>query len=247
LDGRVVRTLDEVVRAGNQLLHTIPDEVEPEVSVEVTFVHEDDAMAVLSKPAPLPMHPCGRFNRNTLVSLLRHVFGQERWLPVHRLDADTTGLVVLAKSATAATHLARQFEAREVKKVYLARVHGCPTRGAFACDLPLTAAPTVAGKRSTRGGSSSLAAHTDFSVVKRFGDQTLLSARPSSGRTNQIRAHLAALGFPIVGDVAYAGDEAFISGQSRLCLHAAQLSFRHPTDNRAVEFSDEEPSFARPD
>jgi 23S rRNA pseudouridine955/2504/2580 synthase len=176
---------------------------------------------------------------------LVQVFGETAWHPVHRLDADTTGLVVLAKTATAATHLGRQFESRTVKKVYLARVHGVAETDHFVCALPLTIAPDAAGKRSTRGNAPAVAAHTDFSVVARFGNETLVTANPSSGRTNQIRAHLAALGLPIVGDAAYGGDEAFTSGRSTLCLHAAQLSFRHPDDERWLEFSAPAPAFAR--
>jgi UPF0176 protein len=244
IDGRVVRDLETPVRAGNQLLHTIRNEVEPEVSVDVSFLYEDDALVVLSKPAPLPMHPCGRFNRNSLVPLLVHVFGEPAWHPVHRLDADTTGLVVLAKTAAAATHLGRQFETRTVKKVYLARVHGIPESAAFVCDLPLTIAPDAAGKRSTNNAAQSAAAHTAFELVATMGAESLLTAMPGSGRTNQIRAHLAALGLPIVGDIAYGGNEAFTSGQSRLCLHAARLSFRHPDDGRVLAFSDQTPAFA---
>lgn len=244
VDGRIVRDLEREVRAGNQLLHTIPNEIEPDVSVDVRFLYEDDALVVLSKPAPLPMHPCGRYNRNSLVPLLVHVFGEPAWHPVHRLDADTTGLVVLAKTAAAATHLGRQFESRTVKKVYLARVLGIPENATFVCDLPLTTAPDAAGKRSTMNAAQSVAAHTAFELVAMMGGEALLFAMPGSGRTNQIRAHLAALGLPIVGDAAYGGNEAFTSGRSTLCLHAAQLSFRHPDDGRLLEFSDETPAFA---
>jgi len=244
VDGRVVRDLESEVRAGNRLLHTIPNEIEPEVAVDVTFLYEDDALVVLSKPAPLPMHPCGRYNRNSLVPLLVHVFGEPAWHPVHRLDADTTGLVVLAKTAAAATHLGRQFENRTVKKVYLARVQGIPESATFACDLPLTTAPDAEGKRSTKNGTRSVAAHTDFELVATMGSEALVTAMPSSGRTNQIRVHLAALGLPIVGDAAYGGTESFTSGRSALCLHAAQLSFRHPDDGRWLDFSDQMPVFA---
>ena len=245
IDGRKIYTLDRRVRAGNRVVHTIPDEIEPAVAVDLSFLHEDDDLVVLHKPAPLPMHPCGRFNRNSLIPLLKHTFGED-FLPVHRLDADTTGLVVLAKSKLAATSLAKQFESRQVRKIYLARVNGSHAEEAFVCKLPLTPGPAGEGKRhvASSQATSGLEAETRFRLLHACQRQSLISAEPSSGRTNQIRVHLAALGLPIVGDDSYSTPETFISGRSALCLHAWRLSLVHPRTNVPMHFQDAWPQWA---
>lgn len=248
IDGRAVENLGVHVRAGNRLVHTIPQEIEPEVSVDLRFLYEDDALMVLSKPAPLAIHPCGRYNRNSLLPLLAHVFGDNGWRPVHRLDADTTGLLVLAKTPAAARHLGRQFEARTVAKLYLARIAAVPPEPRFSCDLAVTDAPGLLGKRSahaapdTRGPAG---AFTAFEHIATFGCESLVTAAPSSGRTNQIRVHLAALGLPIVGDDAYSGNEEFTTGRTALCLHAWRLAFKHPDDDRPLAFEDQRPAWAQ--
>lgn len=249
VDGRRVYDFDQPVRAGNRVVHTIAQEVEPDVSVNLRFLYEDDALAVVSKPAPLAIHPCGRYNRNSLLPLLCHVFGAQPWHPVHRLDADTTGLLVLAKTPSAARHLGKQFEARTVKKLYLARVVGTPQSTHFSCDLQITNAPGKAGKRTAHdansGGGQLLApAFTEFEHLATLVDQSLVSAAPSSGRTNQIRVHLAALGLPIVGDDSHSTSNEFTSGRTSLCLHAWQLAFRHPADEEMLQFEDSAPAFA---
>lgn len=242
IDGRRVVSLDRVMRAGNRLVHTIPGEVEPDVAVDVRFLYEDESLIVLCKPAPLPMHPCGRFNRNSLVPLLQHAFGETFWL-VHRLDADTTGLVVLARTKEAARRLSQQFERREVEKLYLVRVRGEPSPRDFVCDLPLEAGPGESGKRRA-AASEALPASTTFRWVRSESGTSVLTAAPSSGRTNQIRAHLAALGHPIVGDSSYGTTQAFTSAREPLCLHAFRLGLAHPDTGRQVRFEAEAPQWA---
>ncbi len=229
IDGRAVDSLERVVRAGNVLVHVIEDEVEPEVSPDLQFIHEDDDLVVLSKPAPLPVHPSGRFNKNTVVGLLAHVFNDLSVHPVHRLDADTTGVLVLAKHSAAARHLGAQFEARTVGKRYLARVHGTPPRR-FEADSPVARGPDDRGKRTTGDGAPAL---TRFWTLA----DGLVAAWPRSGRTNQIRVHLAEAGYPIVGDRAYgpSADAEFQSG-GPLCLHADAIRLRHPSDDRWIRF-----------
>ncbi|MDX2021208.1 MAG: RluA family pseudouridine synthase [Deltaproteobacteria bacterium] len=245
LNNKVVTDLGVTVRAGNTVVHVIRNDVEPWVNTGVAFLYEDDALAVVSKPAPLAVHPCGRYNRNSLLPLLVHAFGETFWRPVHRLDVDTTGLMVLAKTATAARHLGQQFERRDVRKLYLARVHGVPAVPRFTCELPLGDRPGQAGKRHTESEALGLPAHTQFEWIHTDGSQSVVTANPHSGRTNQIRVHLAALGLPIVGDHAYSGDEEFTTGQQPLCLHAWTLAFAHPDDGRAMAFEDEAPAWAR--
>ena len=244
VDARAIISPEHRVRAGNAVVHVMPDTVEPEVSTDVRVLHEDTAMIVLHKPAPLAVHPCGRYNRNSLTKLLEHCFPGEAFLPVHRLDADTAGLLVLAKSRAAARNLSQQFERREVDKVYLALVHGQPTSASFDNHRAISPRSAGTGKRHVIEGGQP--ASTRFEVLASVGEASLVLARPSSGRTNQIRVHLADLGQPVVGDQAYSGKGALISGTEPLCLHAWRLQLRHPTTGQFVSFEDHPPAWAQP-
>ncbi len=241
VDGRLVTSLHRTVRSGNVLVHVLLDEVEPDVSAELRVLHEDDALLVLSKPAPLPVHPSGRFNKNTVLGLLAATFDDLSVHPVHRLDADTTGVLVLAKSPSAARGLGKQFEARTVRKRYLAGVHGRVSPRRFEVDVPVSQAPDRMGKRTAAHGASAL---TQFWRLRQGTDTSLMAAWPRSGRTNQIRVHLAHAGHPIVGDRAYGPDASaeFQSGGA-LCLHADALTLRHPEHGRPVRFTAQRPAW----
>ncbi|MEM6291262.1 MAG: RluA family pseudouridine synthase [Myxococcota bacterium] len=241
IDGAPVHDLERIVRAGNQLVHIIPDEVEPPVAHDLRVVYEDPQLLALHKPAPLPVHPSGRFNKNTVVGLLAVACPDLAPHPVHRLDADTTGLLLMAKTPEAARHLGAQFEARRVDKRYLARIHGAPLPDAWTIDRPVRRSPDATGKRTATEGA---AARTHVRVVER-GAESLIEVAPSSGRTNQIRVHLAADEHPIVGDQAYGPDaqDAFMSG-GPLCLHAWSITVRHPDDERLCTFTAPPPAWA---
>ncbi len=240
IDGRTVHSLDQPVRGGNRLVHVIESQVEPDVCAELRFLHEDEDVVVLDKPAPLPVHPSGRFNKNTVLGLLASVFEDLQVFPVHRLDADTTGVLVLAKHPAAARQLGAQFEARTVGKRYLARVHGCSPRR-FEGTAPIARGPDSSGKRTTLCGAPAL---TRFWTLHP-GNQSLVAAWPRSGRTNQIRLHLRDAGHPIVGDRAYGpnADDEFLSG-GPLCLHADSIRLRHPATDRSVRFDAPRPAWA---
>ena len=140
--------LSAVVRAGDELTVVTPNEVEPPVSLDVRWIFEDDHMVVLQKPAPLPVHPCGRFLRNSLTELFKYAFDMPPLKPVHRLDADTSGILVLAKTREAARGLGRQFEMRTVRKTYLALAAGAPPDSStIDCKIPIGAGPVSSGKR----------------------------------------------------------------------------------------------------
>jgi len=240
------------VRAGERYLHKLPDLVEPPVNADLRILHEDRALIVVNKPAPLPMHACGRFNRNTLQHLLHTVYHPEKPHPAHRLDANTTGVVVLTRTRHFAGRLQPQLAAGKFGKVYLARVQGHPSEDDFACDAPITTEPGEAGSREV-DAESGQSALTRFRVLTRFPDGTaLLEARPVTGRTNQIRVHLWHLGHAICGDPLYLPGRCLGETQTLpvdappLCLHSWRVSFTHPLTGEPVEFTAPPPAWASP-
>ena len=239
---------EDVVRSGYHVEHLLPHTVEPDVSNEVDFLYEDEAIAVLHKPAPLPMHPGGRFNRNTLNYFLDLVFEDCQLRITHRLDANTSGVVVYAKKRSFANALLPQFKNGTVEKQYLALVVGSPDEDSFSCDVSIGREPDRAGSRVVDDDGDH--ALTDFEVLDRRGEQTLLLCRPRTGRTNQIRIHLADLNLPIIGDPIYGPEEnrrptqTISLGDSPMCLHAWKLSIDHPIDGRRMTFEAPRPDWA---
>ncbi len=232
-----------IVSSGEHYIHLIPGMIEPPVSADIRILHEDEALIVIHKPAPLPMHPGGRFNRNTLEHFLRAAYAPHRPRPAHRLDANTTGLVICARTSHMASLLQPQFASGVVEKTYLARVHGHPTENTFSCDAPITSEPGPTGSRDIAiSDSHGLPARTEFRVLahRASDDTTLLEALPITGRTNQIRIHLWSLGLPLCGDPTYLAAQKHGATQtlspddSPLCLHAWKITFSHPKTKARV-------------
>lgn len=239
---------DRVVRAGERYVHRIAQVIEPEVNADVSIIYEDEAIIVLSKPAPLPVHPGGRFFRNTLQHLLNEVYAPQKPNLAHRLDANTTGIVLATRTRHFASLLQPQFTRGEIVKTYAVRVQGHPAEDAFICEAPISEEPGSAGSRTV--DESGLPACTEFSVKQRLTDgTTLLEAQPITGRTNQIRIHLWHLGFPICGDATYLADgrigtqQTLAIDDAPLCLHAMSIAFTHPLTKERVEFSALPPSW----
>lgn len=240
----------QTVRAGERYLHKFPNVTEPDVSADIRILHEDEALIVIHKPAPLPMHAAGRYNRNTLQHILHAVYHPERPRQAHRLDANTTGVLLLTRTRHFASLLQPQFARGEVSKCYLVKAHGSPAEDVFSCDAPISAEPGEIGTREV-DHEAGLPARTEFRVIRRNADgTTLLEARPLTGRTNQIRVHLWHLGFPICGDTVYQANrvkgavQTLSTDAAPLCLHSWKIAFKHPLDGRPVEFSAPAPSWA---
>jgi UPF0176 protein len=248
--GGTVRGKDHIVRGGERVVQIFPPDVEPPVSADIRVLHEDEAILVVQKPAPLPMHASGRFHRNTLQHLLNLVYAPKYPRPVHRLDANTTGLVVFARTRHFCRLLQRQFIEGAVDKRYLVRTHGHPPEDGFFSEAPISSGPDVMGTRVV-DEAEGLPSRTDFTVIERCADGTaLLEAKLDTGRTNQIRVHLWQLGFPVAGDPAYLPDQMIGSTQTLaldsppLQLHAWKLSFRHPLTGEKMEFETARPGWS---
>ena len=248
-DERAIVLAHQIVRAGERYLHLKPAQHEPDVKADIRVLFEDEAIIVLNKPAPLPVHVGGRFNRNTLQFILNTVWHPLKPRSVHRLDANTTGVTVLCKTRHFASFVQPQFERGEVEKLYLARVKRHPPQDEFVCDAPITGEAGKLGGRNVDPEGQE--AKTEFRVLRRDADGTaLLEARPLTGRTNQIRIHLWHLGFPISGDAAYLADgevgetQTLAVGDPPLCLHALRITFTHPLTKERVTFEAEPPAWA---
>jgi 23S rRNA pseudouridine1911/1915/1917 synthase len=224
------------VKAGEEISILVPKEEPLELraeSIPLDVIYEDEDVIVVVKPAGMVVHPSCGHNKGTLagaiLALCPDLAGVgERLRPgiVHRLDKDTSGLVVVAKNEGALRNLREQFKKREVKKVYVALVEGRlePERGAI--EAPIGRDPRQRKKMSVvRGGRYSL---TLYKVVEYFDEHTLLEVEPKTGRTHQVRVHLSFIGHPLVGDPIYGFRKQRLN-VSRQFLHARTLGFRLPS------------------
>ncbi len=243
-------SVDHPVKVGERYFLLQPGIVEPDVNPDIRIIHEDEAILVLEKPAPLPVHPSGRFNRNTLQFILQEVYHPQKPRAAHRLDANTTGLIVCARTRHFAGILQPQFARGDVHKIYLVKVTGHPTWDRQICEAPISEEPREIGLREI-DPEAGLPARTEFEVVERKPDGTaLLQARLLTGRTNQIRLHLWHLGFPVVGDPVYREDRPTEATQTLgtddppLSLHAWKLSFLHPVSGERMHFESNSPKFS---
>ncbi len=232
-----------LVRGGERYLHKVAGVIEPEVNGNLEILYEDEAIIALNKPAPLPVHPGGRFFRNTLRHILNEAYHPQKPRPVHRLDANTTGVLIMARTRHFAGLLQKQFTGRAVEKTYLARVQGHPPDDSFSCHAPISAESSSLGARLV-DWQTGLPAETRFQTLRRHADGTAtLQATPITGRTNQIRIHLSHLGFPVCGDPTYLhgghlGDTQTLHPQAPpLCLHAWRIECHHPLTGKPLAFT----------
>jgi 23S rRNA pseudouridine1911/1915/1917 synthase len=236
-------TADYRVRKGDSVSVEIP--LQPRTSlraekIPLKIVYEDPEVMVVDKQPGLVVHPSVNHPSGTLVNaILSHLgdFDEDSNRPgiVHRLDKDTSGLIVLAKTQTSLEDLKEQFKDHKVEKAYLALVDGVVAKEKGIIATPIARHPRFKQKFTTDHEGKE--AVTEYRVKKRFAKQTLLELFPKTGRTHQLRVHLSSIGHPIVGDKLYGGRMLL----NRQFLHAAKLSFKHPKSGELLSFSSDLP------
>ncbi|MCL4798232.1 MAG: 23S rRNA pseudouridine(1911/1915/1917) synthase RluD [Burkholderiales bacterium] len=219
-------------------------------AIALNVVYEDDAILVIDKPAGLVVHPGSGNWRGTLLNAILHHAPRNAALPragiVHRLDKDTSGLLVVAKTLAAQTDLARQLHARSVRREYLALVHGALRVGGTV-DAPIGRHPVARTRMAVAARGKP--ARTRYAVLRRFRGATLVECRLETGRTHQIRVHMDSIGHPLVGDPVYgrraAGTPAALATFPRQALHAARLALTHPVTRAEVGWTSPLPADLR--
>ncbi|MDQ2919707.1 MAG: RluA family pseudouridine synthase [Verrucomicrobiota bacterium] len=240
----------ELVRAEDAVQVEIPPnekiEAQPE-SIALEILFEDDALLVINKPAGMVVHPGAGNREHTLVNaLLAHctslsgIGGKERPGIVHRLDKETSGCLVVAKNDAAHRELSKQFAARTVKKTYLALVAGRLKKSSGLIDAPIARHPVHRQKMAIAKSARGRSAETEYRVIRASKEVSLVECDLHSGRTHQIRVHLAHLGNPVVGDKLYSSKDA--KNFPRQMLHAWRLGFSHPLSCEWKDFEAALPS-----
>jgi 23S rRNA pseudouridine1911/1915/1917 synthase len=249
------------IQAGEEIQIELPESQPIEATAEpinLDIVYEDDEIIVINKPAGMVTHPGAGVNSGTLANALVYHFAQISHQPprrggasrpgiVHRLDVGTSGLIVVAKTDRSHLSLAEQFESRTVLKNYLALVYGNLRVDEGKVEVPIGRDPRNRVKMAARPSGEGRPALTLYRVIERFDEFTLLDVMIKTGRTHQIRVHLAYINHPVVGDSTYDGGRnnslknvrwrAAAAKLKRPFLHAAQLSFIHPARGERVDFT----------
>tara|TARA_B100000287_G_scaffold356873_1_gene347948 strand:- start:1787 stop:2731 length:945 start_codon:yes stop_codon:yes gene_type:complete len=256
LDGKVVKPKQSL--KANQLI-SIDASEEPVLEdkpedIPIKIIFEDKDVIVLNKQPGLVVHPGAGNPKGTLVNALLHHDGELGFLPragiVHRLDKDTSGIMVVAKNEISYLDLVSQLRERKVKRHYLALVVGEPISG-LTIDEPIGRHPKLRKKQAVNDKGKE--AITTFKISHKMNGYSLLNVSLKTGRTHQIRVHLAFVGFPILGDSVYGGRRRFAAGTSetlkkeiskfpRQALHAEKLEFTHPTSREKVSYSANAPT-----
>ena len=247
VSGKSVRSR-YLLRPGDviQLYH--PIDREPDVDDNIEVLYQNHGVMCIYKPSGLPMHEGGPYRKNTFSHVVREKIGPE-WSAVHRLDRETSGIVVCCNNSEARDHIARQLSQKKVKKTYLAIALDEPSRKNWSVDQPIGDLEDSQIRIKKWVSADGQKSYTDFIVEDVAKGHCLLRALPKTGRTNQIRIHAAFSGHRLLGDKLYHPDESVFlkfhelgmneevekaAGFKRCCLHAAEIEFLHPLLNEAI-------------
>ena len=230
------------LKAADELRVVLDEKKVTELSAEdipLEIVYQDNDLAVINKPAGLVVHPApGNYNHTLVNALLYHFKKLSDVSParpgiVHRLDKETSGILIVAKNNAAHLNLAEQFAEHSIKRIYLALVKGKMEFDENIIELPIARHPYKRKNMSVGFGPNAKYAKTYYRTLRRGDTFSLLELKPFTGRTHQLRVHLAFLGHPILGDTKYGKNNEF----ARLALHAQTLGFKHPVSGEYLEFS----------
>jgi 23S rRNA pseudouridine1911/1915/1917 synthase len=216
------------------------DAAKPAARAPFTIAYQDEHVIVVDKAAGVVMHPARGHREDTLAQLLQPLLGDEATADperrgiVHRLDRDTSGLLVVARSEQALTRLQAALAQRQIEREYIALVEGRPPARSGTIEAPIGRDPRMRTRMAV-GGAGQREARTHFTLERSFADTSLLRLRLETGRTHQIRVHLQAIGHPVCGDPEYG--TAGLLGLERQFLHATRLAFAHPTSGAHIEVS----------
>lgn len=236
---------NQKIRAGDRVKWTVPEPtpaVPQAEQIPLDILYEDRHIIVINKPAGLVVHPAAGNETGTLVNALLHhctdltgIGGELRPGIVHRLDKDTSGILVVAKNEAAMAELSRQFKERITDKEYLAIVRGVPRLPRGTVETTIGRHPVHRKKMAVnvRNGREAV---SHYEVIERFDDAALVRVKIETGRTHQIRVHMAHLKHPIVGDTVYGRGGASAVKAERQMLHAAKLSLNHPKSGKRLSF-----------
>lgn len=251
-DPRELRPSARVFEGETIVVKRRPLQEGPTDHIEIPILYEDEHLIAVSKPGDLVVHPTASHYRRTLIRIMRSRLNEETLDLAHRIDKETSGVILMARTFGCSSDLKTQFQTRRVEKAYLALVRGVPEVDAIELDAPMRLAQSES-KCVMEVHDAGMPSFTSVRVLARGRDAALVEACPHTGRQHQIRVHLMHWGHPIIGDKLYVGGEQFFMdaldglcsreairrrvGHDRQALHAHRTAFRHPATNERLEVS----------